>query len=225
MATDLTEFSPEILPSIPVAPVPTIRLAVLGAAIEFCEQTLLWTYALARINVAAEIQDYTLTIPAEQYGRIISIDDVKFKENGADDDQFRSLDVISENQEDLHNYGSWKYAEGESPSKYWADIQNKQIHLLPIPQTASAEGLLVRVNLKPVLNATTVPDFLYNDYRETIGYGALGRLFQLKTMPWFDFGAARFYKDMFRDLCNNTKLAKITGATKRPLQIKLRRFA
>jgi len=225
MATDLTDWSPEILPDIPSAPVPAIKIAIRRAAIDFCRKTLLWTYDLERIDVVATEQSYALTVPADQYGRIISVDSVKYKQDGKDDDQFAFIDPISENQKDLEDpSGAWRYTTGPMPSEFWVDIVDKNLHLLPIPTEDSDEGLLIKVNLKPTNTCDTVPDFLYDDYVQEIGYGALADLFGRKAMDWYDPNQAKDYFLKFITACNNTKTKKITGATKRPLRVKMREW-
>lgn len=225
MATNLTDWSPELLPSIPLLPIQGIKLAVRNAAIDFCKETLLWTYTLDRIDVVEDTQDYTLTIPAAQYGRVISLDDVKYKQDGQDDDQFVSLDIISEEQEDLYRSGNWKFSTGPTPSECWMDNVDKTLHLLPIPDTDSDEGLLVRVNLKPIATADTVPDFIYDDYRNVITEGALFYLFMRRNMPWYDPIQGKECEIKFREKCADAKLRKITGPTKKSMMAQMRYFA
>lgn len=219
---DLKEWAHYILPDIPTAPMPAIISNVRDAARDFCERTLLWTYPLARMSTVIGQQDYTLTIPAATYGAIISVDDVKYKRTGELDTQFVTLDPLSENNRDLVNTGSWKFVTGPDPKEYWADIIDKNLHLLPIPTTASTLGLLVRVNLKPTFDCTTVPEFLHEDYALIIAEAALSYLFNNKSMEWYDPNQAAAHEAKFVNGCNNAKTKKITGATKRPLRVQMR---
>jgi hypothetical protein len=222
MATkNLTEWEPGIAPDISGAPMPAIENAVRNACIQFCEGTLLWAHALDRINVIADQQGYTLTAPSDSV--IISADDVKYKQDGQADNQFVTLDPISENQEDLHSLGSWKFKKAPTPSYYFLD-KDKKLYLIDTPTVKSDAGLLVRVNLKPSRDCTSVQDFLYLDHFQAIANGAKEELFLKKGQDWYDPNLAMAFGADFREAINDAKLLKQTNYTKRPSRVRMRRF-
>jgi len=218
---NLTEWVPELISDIPEVTLPALLYDVRNACIIFCEKTLLWKEDLDRITVVADQSNYTLTAPDNSV--IISIDDVKYKQDGEDDDQFTTLTPASENQMDLHSAGSWKYRESSTPSKYWVD-KDRVLYLLDIPTEASEEGLLVRVNLKPTRSCTTVEEFLYNDHFDAIAHGAKALLFSRKALPWYDPKLALEHETRFQELIDNAKGIKTDGYTKRPRRVKMRDF-
>lgn len=225
MATALNAWAPEIDPSIPGLADQALQRAVRNAAMEFCQETLLWTLALDRISIVADDKDYTLTVPPTQYGQIVMVDDVKYKTNGADDDQFRTLDPFSKVSENIHSSGDWEWHEATEPGYFYLDENdNTNLNLYPIPTVASVSGLLVTVCLKPTLAATTVPDFLYNQHLETIRLGVLAYLFDIDGMPWSNPQKAIKRRLEFRAKMNSAKWLKVTGATKRPLRVRMGRF-
>ena len=226
MATDITDWAPEILPWVTGVPIPAMELAVRNAAITFCERTLLWTATLDRVTVEEDTADYTLTVPEALYAEIVKTESVKYKQDGEDDDQFINLLPMSETQMDMDTFvsGSWKFWTAPTPTNHWMDIENKQLHLFRIPEDESSEGLLIQLSLKPNATTTTLPDFLYRDWRQAIGYGALGDLFQRKATPWFDQDAGLSYEIKFNNKCNEALNLKISGATKRPMRVKMRNF-
>lgn len=225
MTTALTAWTDELGVEIGNLPSPSVKAAVRRAAREFCDETHLWTLELARISIVADDKDYALTVPAAQYGEIIFIDDVKYKEDGEDDDTFITLDPISKMRENLDSDGSWQYHEADSPSHYYPqDDDLTTLVLYPIPTEASASGLLVTVGLRPTLGALVVPDFIYNQHFTTITAGALQYLFGLKAMPWFDPNAAMAKRVEFRRAINSAKYRRLTGMTNRPLEVRKRRF-
>ncbi|MCK4252579.1 hypothetical protein KAX97_14115 [candidate division WOR-3 bacterium] len=223
MATNISSWETQILPDIMGVPYPALEIAVRNACIAFCEQTLLWTYTLDRITVAVDTQSYPLTIPGATYGEIISVDDVKYKQDGEDDDQFTTLDPISKNQKDLHDSGSWPFRTSTTPSGYWVD-KDKNILLYNTPTAASSEGLLVRCNLKPTKTCTTVEDFLYKDHFEVIGAGAKAKLFSRKAQSWYDPDLAGVFGSIFNVGINDAKPIKTTGYTKRPMKVRMREW-
>ena len=224
MATLLTAWTPEILTQVVGVPAPGIIYAVRKAAIKFCEETLLWTLTLDRISIVANTASYPLTVPVLEHGEVINIDNVKYKEAGADDDQFRRLDPISETQQDLIDSGSWSFLTSPQPNNYYSDYLNKQISFYQIPSVASASGLLVKVNLRPTIDTVDVPDFLYNDFKEDIKHGALENLFGAKAMAWYDIEKGMYHGAMFKNAYADGKQLRISGPTKRPMQVRMRNW-
>lgn len=69
------------------------------------------------------------------------------------------------------------------------------------------KGLGVWVALKPSLTATTVENFIYNDFMDTISDGARAKLFAMVNQPWGNPQYATFYKaryEAFRDKAART---------------------
>ena len=224
MSVELTEWGNEIWPHIMGLPSPALKTAVRHAAIDFCKQTLLWEYTLDRIDVEADESDYTLTIPTAQYALLSGLVKVKYKEDGADDDQFTRLTITSETELEAQYSGPWQFYEATVPSKVWMDNVNKQLHLVPIPTEDSSEGLLVKVSLKPSDTSLVVPDFLYNGYKDEIANGTLAYLLSLKNTPWYDQGLSMEFKNSFKYGCDNASMKRVTGPTNRPMQVRMRRF-
>jgi hypothetical protein len=222
MATKaLSEWMPDVVSDVPGVTLPALEHSVRNACIKFCEDTLLWTYELTRISIVASQQSYTLTAPSDSV--IISADDVKYKQDGLSDDQFVTLDPISENQEDLINFGSWKFKTAPTPTYYYLD-KDKKLYLIDTPSVKSDAGLLVRVNLKPDRACSSVQQFLYDDHFETIGYGARADLLSRRAQPWYDPNLALTFNGLFRNAIDDAKLLKQTGYTKRPMMVRMRRF-
>jgi len=214
MSTNLTKWAPEIASNISDIPTPLWRAAIRGAAIEFCELTWMWLYTFDAMNVEANTQVYELTVPADEYGEIISLDNMKYKQDGEDDDQYSTLEPISEIQMDANSSGNWRFITAPSPSAYFGNSNDKtKFALYPIPTDDSDEGLIVRVNLRPTAGCDTLEDFLYTEHRETIAYGALASLFGRKNMPWYDPQEAQQNYLKFRNACDNAKSARLTGPT------------
>jgi len=214
MATNLTAWVPELEPSILGLPAKALQVGVRNAAIEFCELTWMWLYTFDAMDVDLGVQVYTLTVPPEECGEIISLDNMKYKQDGEDDDQYGTLEPISEIQMDANSNGNWRFITASSPSAYFGNSNDKtKFALYPIPLDDSDEGLIVRVNLRPTIDCTTLPAFLYTEHRRTIAYGALADLFGRKNMPWYDPQEEQKNYLRFRNACDNAKSARLTGPT------------
>lgn len=82
--------------------------------------------------------------------------------------------------------------------------------------TFTVKGLAVWVALKPTLDATTVEDFIYEDYLEVIADGARGMLFGMAGQPWANGELATYYTrryQAYRNRAANRKRLGLTGAT------------
>jgi hypothetical protein len=234
MATSLKEWDTTILPSIPNLPYTALYTAVRNACRRFCEITRLWVYTLPYVDIVALTADYELHIPDGSSGdggidlnaELIGIPEngVRYRENGEATNRFNFLDLTSET--DMDEVSSiWKYETDTVPSKYWMDNVDKKLHVYPIPTVLSTDGLEVHVELEPDKTCTTVPDFLYRDYREEIKLGALAELFGATSMPWYDKGLADENEARFKNACSNLKSKKFTGPTNKEITLKLGFFA
>lgn len=239
MATNLTSWYAEIQADIAMAPAPAMEHALVNAAREFCKRTLLWEYDLDRISIVADDRQYTLDVSSvTPSAEIISAEVVKYKIDSADDDQFYNLWPISERAQnkapevyEAVNFGtttpspsgsSWYYQESTSPTHYWLERSNKDIMLWPIPTVASSEGLLVKVNLRPALGVTSLPDWMYEDYFMVLAMGAKSELYSRPSMPWFNLELAAMLKMQFVNECNNAMRIKFYGETGRGSRVRMR---
>jgi len=221
MATTITAWSADLELEIDDLTTTVVEDSIRDACIRFCEQTHLWTSELTAIDVDADTQDYTLSIPVTSTLIGVPDDGVYYKEDGEDDDQYAKLDCISDKITTRNESHAWKYEEGPRPSEFWVDNIDKDLHLRPIPTEASTGGLLVTVILKPILTATTVPAFLYDDYRREIASGALSNLYKMKHMPWYDPQQFALHETIFMNACGDAKITKLTGATNKQLSLKI----
>ena len=82
--------------------------------------------------------------------------------------------------------------------------------------TFTVKGLAVWVALKPTLDATTVEDFIYEDYLEVIADGARGALFGMAGQTWANGELATYYTrryQAYRNRAANRKRLGLTGVT------------
>jgi hypothetical protein len=214
----ISNWATDILPKVPGVPWPGIISAVRDAAEDFCKQTLLHSVWLDRISIIPSTPEYQLTLPAGcTHLRLWNIDQLFFKENGADDDQFVPIDPASE-QEIERVYGtSWRFATGPSPTEFICpEYKPTYVRFRPIPTLASTNGILIRANVVPIETATTLEDWLYYRWNSEIAAGALSDLYSHKAAPYYDPQLASAWGMVFRDGVANAKIKKISGRTKRP---------
>jgi hypothetical protein len=95
----------------------------------------------------------------------------------------------------VSTYG-WKRHAAAFPSRYLMS-DTKELRLYPMPIESRTNALNVSVTLKPSRTATTVEDFLYNDYMEIIEHGTKARLLRMSKQPWFDMEMSGFHAGEF----------------------------
>lgn len=232
MTTLISSWSPELWKHIPNAPTPAIINAVRTACQRFCTETHIWTRVLDLIDVVDGATDYALHIPdgtdgeddlnAELVG--LAENGVKYKDADADNDEFGYLHITSE--EDLDSsFPSWRYWDEGTPAHCYMDNLDKELHLVPEPEDDSDEGLEVKVVLRPDDTCTTVPDFLYKDFKKVVVYGALSELFSDAGSPWYDNEKFAANEAMFISGYSNARQKKFTGPTNSRQTIKMGFFA
>ncbi len=222
---NFTDWKPEILPDIPIVSDPALIVGVRNAARTFCEKTHLWTYKLDRIDIVADQPEYALIIPPALNAELVAVENVKYKQDGFADDQFVFLDPLSERQQDLEDYANWPYRTAPQPRFFLVDIPSGQMRLVEIPTEASTQGLLVKVSLRPTLTATTVPDWIREEYKDTIAYGALADLFLRPGATWAAPQTAALFEEKFASGIGQGNYDQYTGHTNRKMRARNQEFA
>lgn len=222
MSVNITEWVPDVFIEMGDTHCPPSKItqAIVFSIRKFCTKTLIWRKDLDRISIIDNIQEYSLS---STDGDIISIASVLYKQNALTDDQFKKLVPTSKAFEDENSSGSWNYQTSTIPNKFYIE-NDKKICLLPIPTEASTSGLLVSVYLQPLITATTVEDFFYNDHQETITLGAVSKLLLEERVPWTNIEAGLRKKINFMNQCNNTLGVRTTGYTNKPLRLRFNRM-
>lgn len=194
--------------------------AVVEALRDFCRHTGLWRYELDRINIVADTATYAFTdIDADGANVLDSIVWAKYKANGEDDDQFSDLWVIEGDWEEKIRQAAWSFQDSTQPNSIMIDHNTggtagnrteseKLFRVYPIPDTASTAGLLIKVQVKPAIGATSVPGIFWNDYHKVITHGAVSILQNMTNKPWSN-------KDHAKDNWNQYKAGRSNGAADR----------
>lgn len=168
MAT-LDDFSKFILPDVHGCPSMVAEQAVLDSAIMFCEESRCHREQLADITLVASTPTYNIVTPTDT---VIS----SIIWAGLDGTEiFRSTRDRIEFQ-----VPSWRTATGTPTHVVMDDIRT--IRTVPIPTGAAALNL--EAYLKPSATATTIQDFIYQEWHEVIAAGAKARLFAMANKPW-----------------------------------------
>jgi len=171
---------------------------------DFCTETWIWRETLEAFDVVDEEDEYTLS-PAVtncDVPKVHMVDWVKYKEDGADDDQYTFLYPWNIETEEVAGTGGisagWVYTEATAPSVFYV-TGDETLVLKPIPDDSAAgtANLLVKVILTPALTATTAPTHIYNNWLEVIGQGVAARVMAMAGKKWYNPSLANYYKELY----------------------------
>ena len=210
----LTDFHPYVLPQVPGCPEPTVDLAIRSALIEFCEKTLIVQRDLDPVTVVKGIVDYDIDPPTGQLvTRVLRL-------------WFKDRELTPTAPDNVHNaevYNTlFSGADKErSDPRMFIQKDERTFTIYPIPKDTVANGLTVRVALKPTRTTETVEDVLFEDYAETIAQGALFRLLSMPSKPWTNGPGASAALTLFTTGINTARQRAARGHTRADVRIRL----
>jgi hypothetical protein len=172
---DISAFEPYVLPFVPNVPLPTFEQMTRLACIEFCRRTLIWTETLPEVITDIDTDFYELDRPDES--TVIKALSISL------DGQPVSIKTYTEGLAMLRD---WSLQCGQSA---FLDTESR-LHMVPI---ATEAGLTIMVDaaLAPTEDGTVLPGLLL-EYKETIGKGALARIYDIPDTTWYN--EAQAYK-------------------------------
>jgi hypothetical protein len=164
----LDEFLKSINPYAPGCAIPTAYFGIRQAAIEFCERSRLWRYDDEFTITADESEAISTPYGAE----LLDIETASF-DGGA------PLEPKTTAWLDDHHPG-WRTGAVTGKPQYLTQIDMNTLRLVP----GQAGTVNISVWLKPSQDCDELPDFLADQYRETIAWGALGRILMTPNQPY-----------------------------------------
>jgi len=222
MATDISTWRSEVAYYTKGSENTLTDWAVLEALRDFCSHTGLWRYKPARISIIADEPEYTF-VPVVANGKNVldAIIWAKYKQDDDDDDQFTDLQLMEFDNEELNRRAAWEFEESTTPFGIMV-TETKALRLYPIPTEDSEEGLYIKVQVKPAVDATKVPSFIYEDYKKGITHGAVSILQNMTNKPWSDKEHAKDSWNQYTKFRNNAKADRQHGRAARVLRVKPR---
>ncbi|MDF3073466.1 MAG: hypothetical protein K0S54_1133 [Alphaproteobacteria bacterium] len=166
---DLSEFLKSMNPYAPGLAEPTAFFGIRQAAIEFCERTRLWRHE-DEFEVSAQDAEAIIA----PYGAVLmDIESVFFDGQKVEPKTTAWLD---------EHVPGWRVGEVEGEPRYLTQIDLNTMRLIP----GKAGNVRISMWLKPSQDCDEVPDFLADQYRETIAQGALARILVMRDKPYTD---------------------------------------
>lgn len=184
----LDAFFPYITAEVLGCPDPTLRLALLQTAAEFCRETLAWTEIQDPVSLINGIQDYELDAPANSY--VLSVRDIWIGNRRL---QPRTM------QEIAMSVPNWQTTESNEPLFYNQANERGVIRVYPVPQGTTGQAIVIRAAYVPSISATTLPDFLGNRHIDVIAAGTKARLMMVPGVTWTNPKLGEYHRSIFDD--------------------------
>ena len=172
MSYELDNFNKYIAPEVRGCPMPVIEDAVRDTIRWFCGRTSYWRMWLDdQLSVYEDDESVELELP----------------------DNTRLVDVLAiQKVNDNGTYGDYL----DKDAYVYAGFESTLQILFNEPATENYDAR-VRVALKPDIDTNTVQDWVYEDFRDVVCHGALSRLLNMSTKPWYQQSAALAHRKHF----------------------------
>ncbi len=203
----LDDFLTKVRPWAPGVPDPVAYDAIRSAAIEFCERTRLWRY------------EDTYDIAAADDGEVFAPVGSVLHDIEAIEFDGRKLTPIATVDLD-EKVPRWRTDPVPGLPEWYTQVEQNLIRIVP-PQDGQ---LYVCVRLKPDATTTELPEFIAREYREVIGWGALGRLLMIPGQSFSNPDMAQYYKALFEQKIDRLSTKGTTGQQNAPKRTKPRYF-
>lgn len=204
---NISSWIADVSTRIPGAGKTEIESAIRAVIREFCSKTLLYLRQLTAINIVDGTATYTLTAPTDT--AIVSVERVEI--SGAPINP-TSMDYLDRSMDD------WRSLESTSPAEYMVDVE-RVLRFKETPTENITGGLVVWVSLKPSPTTDTIPDFIYDDWYETILNGVISYLMKIPGKSWTNLQGAEYFDDYYHSTLGDAKSQKFTGKTKLSLRV------
>lgn len=202
---DLDEFLPNIRMYAPGVADPTAYFGIRQAAIDFCERTRAWRFT-DDFNVTASDQDGLLS----PFGSVVhEIESVWF--NG------RLLRPVTPAWLD-ENVSGWRSGNDKPAGQpsYITQTEPNTITMVPF----GTGTVRVSLYLKPSQDCDQLPDFLADQHRETIAWGALSRILLIPNQSFTNPELGATFGQSFQQRLDGKSTLGSTGQQRAPVRTK-----
>ncbi len=209
MSKPLRDFYPLVITECPGVPIILANEHIRNAAIQFCEESRIWIEMQTPYAVVAATPDVTFATVTD--GRVHEIRSATW--NGY------PIDPLTREWCDI-----WRpqWRPGITPVVQGAvegvtQLNDTTCRLVLAP--AANGTLILEVALKPTQTAATLPDILFNEYKEVIAAGANARLQAMNDVPWRNLEQAAIHAGFFKDAYERANLRQAKGFGRASLRV------
>ena len=209
---NIQDLYPYVMPAVQGCPTNLVKNALRHAINEFCEKTLIWRSSFAPMDLIKDQSTYTMTAPV---GTVVEAPVYVSVHNNI---------LRPTNIEDLDQTCSgWRLSSANTPLMYYVD-NNSELILVPTPSEDAAGELSVEAALKMDLTSDTLPDWMFQNWVETLAHGALMRLHAMPGHVWTDANTVAYHKSKFRDGISRAKAKTMKSFSRQSKTVQPRQF-
>jgi len=206
------EFYDGVRPQIPGAEPEILDEKIRSATIEFCDDTHIYQEFVTPVNIVANTATYSVT-PATSGTDVVGVR--KAWANGL------PLDPVTEDVlEGLYTY--WPDVTADAPNRF-LQANPSSITLFPNPTTSVTSGLKMKIAIKPAVDATSVTDWIFENFYYAIVCGAKAMLMEMGGKPWTAPDYAKQYRAQFEAEKANAKILVSRSFTRTPPRVRMSR--
>jgi len=197
------DFLPYVLMEAPGCPRPVAEEFIRKFAIRLCEKAMILRKTASEINITADERIYSLNFTENLY-RPTGIVNAQY-EGGTQ--------MHPENEAMLDDQTPrWRsQTTSTRPLYYWLTIDNKFAVQQKPTQDIDDDPITVECWVSPVRTATKIDEFVFNNYAETIAYGALSELQLMPQQSWNDPILAQLNSRKWRQGLRNARAESLRG--------------
>jgi len=190
-----SDFSPYVRPFISGVPDKMIEEFVRRMVIDFCKSTSILKKNADSISVLSGTDEYSLVFSSDVVAAIA----VVYASIG-------TTEIYETCEKELSELNSsWRTDTGSPTHRFMTSAG--LVHLYPTPSADETDTLECEVIVKPSVAATSVDDFVFNDYAVQIGEGVLANLKRMPDKPWSDLqGAAIHFMEYKKGIVEAVRL-------------------
>lgn len=211
MAVALSRFYPYVEPYLIGAPKPLLDQRLVAAAVEFCEQT----HVVQQVTEPAPVNrgESEVDLELEPQTALVSVLEAWFDRQRLALVPQQASSVQQGHYPDTDNVGTPGFAlvEGQTLKLY--------------PRPALPGQVTVKMAVKPVRDARVLPDGLYEDWAQAIGWGAVAQLAQIPAQSFSNLDLAQLAALQFRAEVARATVQAAYGRMRGNLRVRQRPFA
>lgn len=210
------DFLDYVLPHVPGCTNDMALLEIKNTIIDFCEKSLVLQADQEPVTIIGGINDYDLEPPRDRL--VVKIMKAWFKGQEltpTSPDEVKTPSIYNQNSGYVVNRGD---------PNFYIQKDLRTYSLYPIPKETARLALTMRVALKPTRSATSIDDFIFEEYAETIGHGAIARLALSQGKPYSDLKLAAARNGMYLTGVNVARDRAQKGYVRSSRHVKIRRI-
>jgi len=201
MSVALKKFRSEVLTDVSGVPGSLVDRCILRAAIEFCDYTLTWREKFIQTTSEGVMQCLLSPDTGSRIVTVLYVSDDGVKVVPATESQ---LDGVS---------AGWRDTNNQSAAAQYYYLEDRET--LSLVLTPDAErSLEIIACLKPTQDSTELPETLYEDHIESIGYGAKSRIFAMPAKPWANPELAMYFSTLSESAKDKEKAERLNDYTR-----------